>query len=275
MRAEDLFEAMGGLDEELIARSERKVRSNTKKKSKNRKARSTIYRFAVVTMTTAAAVFLFLMARDLIGTSKADSAGSTQAITRAFTEENGSGEDAILVQGAAEDAAADTLNDGEPMPEAEASPEAGNKTVMESDAGNKAAKEAQAEAAEEAVEAETETAGDSGKTAVDLLGSQKGDYVSLEYISAADEAAGGSRIVPEYTEEGEAILSKAFSGGKTTPVFLAKVGEPVYYVYLTKENGEVHKATFYENAYVGMSNIPGVVMEISKEEYEDIMELFH
>ena len=33
MRAEDLFEAMGGIDEKLIARSDRRVRSSQEKPS--------------------------------------------------------------------------------------------------------------------------------------------------------------------------------------------------------------------------------------------------
>ena len=79
MRAEDLFEAVGGIDDKLIARSDRRVRSSQEKpssgkaakRSKKRKSRRSvgaeIYRFAVVAMSTAVVVFLFLMARDLLG----------------------------------------------------------------------------------------------------------------------------------------------------------------------------------------------------------------
>ena len=41
MKAEDLFEAMGELDEELIARSDRRVRSGTRRK----RGQSSLYRF--------------------------------------------------------------------------------------------------------------------------------------------------------------------------------------------------------------------------------------
>ena len=79
MRAEDLFEAMGGIDEKLIARSDRRVRSSQSrpssgkavKRAKKRKGRRSvgaeIYRFTVVAMSTAVVVFLLFMARDLLG----------------------------------------------------------------------------------------------------------------------------------------------------------------------------------------------------------------
>ena len=98
--------------------------------------------------------------------------------------------------------------------------------------------------------------------------------MSLEYISAEDEANGGSRKVPEYTEEGEIAFSEAFSKGKPAPAIMVSTGEATYYVYLTKRNGEVHRAVFYENAYVSMDNIPGVVMKISQADYEEIEALF-
>ena len=79
MRAEDLFEAMGGIDEKLIARSDRRVRSSqsrpssgkavkrTKKRKGRRSVGAEIYRFTVVAMSTAVVVFLLFMARDLLG----------------------------------------------------------------------------------------------------------------------------------------------------------------------------------------------------------------
>ena len=112
------------------------------------------------------------------------------------------------------------------------------------------------------------------KTAVDMLGEFKGDYVRLEYISAEEEANGGSRKVPEYTVEGEIALSEAFSKGKASPAILASTGEATYYVYLTTKNGEEHRVVFYENAYVSMDNIPGIVMKISQADYEEIEDLF-
>ena len=134
----------------------------------------------------------------------------------------------------------------------------------------------EAEAEESSEVAENRAAGSffGNKTAVDMLGDLKGDYVSLEIISVEDEANGGSRLVPEYTEEGEKALSEAFSKGKPTPKVFAATGEATYYVYLTKKNGEVHRAVFYENAYVSMDNIPGVVMKISQADYEEVKALF-
>ena len=83
MRAEDLFEAMGGIDEELIARSDKRVRSSQKQPSEKKGGRkrssvSRIYRFAVITMTTAAAVFLFLMVRDFVGSSRIPDVNKSQ-----------------------------------------------------------------------------------------------------------------------------------------------------------------------------------------------------
>ena len=135
--------------------------------------------------------------------------------------------------------------------------------------GGQAEEAAESEAADRAAGVDN-----SVKTAVDMLGELKGDYIRLEYISAEDEANGGSRKVPEYTEEGEIALSEAFSKGKATPAIMVSTGKATYFVYLTRENGEVHRAVFYENAYVSMDNIPGIVMKISQADYEAIENLF-
>ena len=81
MRAEDLFEAMEGIDEDLIARSEIRMRrtpnkqsgkrsstkrSSTKRSSTKRKKRRDFYRYAVISLSTAAVVLIFLMARDFL-----------------------------------------------------------------------------------------------------------------------------------------------------------------------------------------------------------------
>ena len=262
MRAEDLFEAMGGIDEKLIARSDRRVRSSQSrpssgkavKRAKKRKGRRSvgaeIYRFTVVAMSTAVVVFLLFMARDLLGirnlSDVRDRLDSTQMSS-------------IAEPAQAEEFAAE-------QPEAS--------SQMRAADGGQAEEAAESEAAES--EASDRAAGFNNgvKTAVDLLGDLKGDYISLEYISAEDEANGGSRKVPEYTEEGEIALSEAFSKGKATPAIMVSTGKATYYVYLTRENGEVHRAVFYENAYVSMDNIPGIVMKISQADYEEIEALF-
>ena len=77
MRAEDLFEAMGDLDEELIARSERRVRSGN-----NRRKYSDLYRFVVVAVSTAAVVFLFLMVREFVGMRGAQNTKSSQLVAK-------------------------------------------------------------------------------------------------------------------------------------------------------------------------------------------------
>lgn len=266
MRAEDLFEAMGGIDEELIARSDKRVRSSQKQPSEKKGGRkrssvSRIYRFAVITMTTAAAVFLFLMVRDFVGSSRIPDVNKSQVAL---------GEKAASAQSAR------GLEENDMIAEAVQAEEA---------AADEAIAEAEAAAAEEAAgEAEQEeqitsdTAEDwlqeGEKSAVDLLGELKGDYIRVEIISAEEEANGGSRRVPEYTKEGEEALSKAISEGQAQPAFIAATGKEKYYVYLTTKNGEEHKVTIYENAYVGIDIIPGVVMKISQADYEAVEALF-
>ena len=252
MRAEDLFEAMGGIDEKLIARSDRRVRSSQSrpssgkavKRAKKRKGRRSvgaeIYRFTVVAMSTAVVVFLLFMARDLLGirnlSDVRDRLDSTQ------------------MSSIAEPAQADDFAAEQPEVSSE----------MRAADGGQAEEAAESEAADRAAGVDN-----SVKTAVDMLGELKGDYISAE-----DEANGGSRKVPEYTEEGEIALSEAFSKGKATPAIMVSTGKATYYVYLTRENGEVHRAVFYENAYVSMDNIPGIVMKISQADYEEIENLF-
>ena len=262
MRAEDLFEAMGGIDEELIARSDKRVRSSQKQPSEKKGGRkrssvSRIYRFAVITMTTAAALFLFLMVRDSVGSSRIPDVNKSQVAL---------GEKAASAQSAR------GLEENDMIAEAV--------QAEEEAAADEAIAEAEAAAAEEAAEEEItrDTAEDwlqeGEKSAVDLLGELKGDYIRVEIISAEEEANGGSRRVPEYTKEGEEALSKAISEGQAQPAFIAATGKEKYYVYLTTKNGEEHKVTIYENAYVGIDIIPGVVMKISQADYEAVEALF-
>ena len=264
MRAEDLFEAMGGIDEELIARSDKRVRSSQKQPSEKKGGRkrssvSRIYRFAVITMTTAAAVFLFLMVRDFVGSSRIPDVNKSQVAL---------GEKAASAQSAR------GLEENDMIAEAV--------QAEEEAAADEAIAEAEAAAAEEAAGEEEEITRDTAedwlqegeKSAVDLLGELKGDYIRVEIISAEEEANGGSRRVPEYTKEGEEALSKAISEGQAQPAFIAATGKEKYYVYLTTKNGEEHKVTIYENAYVGIDIIPGVVMKISQADYEAVEALF-
>ena len=283
MRAEDLFEAVGEIDEKLIARSDRRVRSShensvsgaarsRKRRSVRRKSRRSmgaeIYRFAVVAMSAAVVVFVVLMAKDLLGIRSL-----SDVRNRLDTTQDSSVSEALQAQEAAaepaeepaeekaEEAAADKA---EVSPEIRAAGDEKSEEAIEEPAVGAAGDEAGAVAGR----------GSGVKTAVDLLGDLKGDYVSLEYISAEDEANGGVRKVPEYSEKGEEAFSEAFSKGKPAPAMLVSTGEPTYYVYLTKENGEVHRVVFYENAYVSMDNIPGVVMKISQADYEEVKDLF-
>ena len=271
MRAEELFEAVGGIDDKLIARSDRRVRSSqekpssgkaakrTKKRKSRRSVGAEIYRFTVVAMSTAVVVFLFLMARDLLGIRNLSDIRNRIASTQ---------ESSIAEPMQAEEAAAEQAEESAVMRAEEAAEKA------EASSDQRDSNEAEAEESSEVAENRAAGSFFGNKTAVDMLGDLKGDYVSLEIISVEDEANGGSRLVPEYTEEGEKALSEAFSKGKPTPKVFAATGEATYYVYLTKKNGEVHRAVFYENAYVSMDNIPGVVMKISQADYEEVKALF-
>ena len=277
MKAEDLFEAMGELDEELIARSERRVRSGTRRK----REQNSLYRFAVIALSTAAAVFMLLMVRDFIGTRGTNGTKSNQLVSQ---EADGAQEENALMSeaAAAEDADQETEAGAAMQEESRENEAAGMAEGADAPGETRSAQEAQSAAgtdADSGTKAAEKNAADAGspegeKQAVDLMGDKKGDYVSLEYISAEDQADGKSTTVPEYTPEGEEILARAFNNGKPVPSLMAKTGAPVYYVFLTKENGKVDTITFYENTYVSMDNYPGVVMRISQADYEDVMTLF-
>lgn len=348
MRAEDLFEAMGALDEQLIALSEEdarrareaeseRARQGADKRKAKRKKRAEIYRFAAVAMTTAAAVFIVLTARDLLG-----------ARSRGYSQSAAESAEYSMEESAAEEAAQDTLAGGALGIEAdeaaeqdagtlskysaardpdaaarEVSPEAAREDALaEEAAGDReskvpAAKQSGTEAAEsdaqedagnedlsapgaeptseapapdravdageaaqpagdagEAVQPAEEAAEAEGKTAVDMLGDLKGDYVKLEIITAEDKANGGARTVPEYSEEKERALTAALEDGQKMPTLFVRMGHPVGYVYLTDSTGKEDIVTFYENGYVGINTIPSFVMKLSDQAFEDVMEMF-
>lgn len=273
MRAEDLYRAMEGIDDELILRSEHRIETareeeeaERRKKRKAKNSRAGFQRYFTIAATTAAAVFLLLMARELAGVRGLKSAKSSNLTSGTVTQ---SQEDQYMAE-AVEEAAAEE----EAIPETDY--ESAEDSVQESDSvqSEDAGAPVEAEVPAEESAQDKSLAENAGKTAVDLLGELADEYISLEYISAEDEAKGGSRTVPDYTKAGEAALTAAFESGRAEPSFLAKKGKPVYYVYLTRKGGEVNKATFYENEYISLDSIPGVVMKISHAEYEAVMQLF-
>lgn len=274
MKAEDLYKAMEGIDDELILRSEHRIETareeeeeaERRKKRKAKNSRARFHRYFTIAATTAAAVFLLLMARELAGARGLKSAKSSNLTSGTVSQ---SQDDQDMAE-AMEEAAAEE----EAMPETFS--ESAEDTVQDNDSVQSEEEAAPVEAevpAEESVQ-DKSLAEDAGKTAVDLLGEMADEYVALEYISAEDEAKGGARTVPDYTKAGEAALTAAFESGRAEPSFLAKKGKPVYYVYLTRKGGQVNKATFYENEYISLDSIPGVVMKISHAEYEAVMQLF-
>lgn len=344
MRAEDLFEAMGALDEQLIALSEEdarrareaesgRARQGADKRKAKRKKRAEIYRFAAVAMTTAAAVFIVLTARDLLGARSSGMSGNAAASSEYSMDESAAQD--TLAGGAlgieANEAAeqdAGTLSkysaaqDSDAAAEA-ASPDASEETALaeeaagdreskapaakqsgpeaadsdaQKDAGNAdlsapgAEPASEAPAPDRAVDAgeaaqpgedagraaqPTEEAAEAeGKTAVDMLGDLKGDYVKLEIMTAEDKANGGARTVPEYSEEKERALTAALEDGQKLPTLFVRMGHPVGYVYLTDSTGKEDIVTFYENGYVGINTIPSFVMKLSDQAFEDVMEMF-
>lgn len=277
MRAEDLFKAMEGIDDELILRSEHRIETAReeeeeaarRKKRKAKSSRARFHRYFTIAATTAAAVFVLLIARELAGARGLRSAKSSNLTSGSVTQ---SQDDQYMAE-AAEEAMAEDAQE-EAMPETDH--ESAEDSVQESDSvqSEDTGAPVEAEVPSEESAQDKSLAENAGKTAVDLLGEMADEYLALEYISAEDEAKGGSRIVPDYTKAGEAALTAAFESGRTVPSLLANVGKPVYYVYLTRKSGKVEKATFYENEYVGLDSIHGVVMKISHAEYEAVMQLF-
>ena len=305
MRAEDLFEAMGDLDEQLLALSEEEGRRAHKaaaeksgsgsdqrkdlpkkinKNKKKRKKKAEIYRLAVVALTTAAAVFVVLMAKDLLGGSVHSSAQksaevyaeSEAAAEAPATEE--SAVDSVLAAGAdesaAKEAAAEMTEETEEAAadmgaEDQAAPAAETQNAAPVTEAQKAASDS--ESVNGAAKASVK---DEKIDAVALLGDMRGDYVKLEFISAEEAASGGERRVPEYSKEREEALSAALENGETRVAMFTDTGKPVYYVYLTHRSGKEDKVTFYENGYVGIDTIPGVVMKVPEDTFEAAMEIF-
>lgn len=295
MRAEDLYKAMEGIDDELILRSELKIEASQQEeensreeKRKAKKKKANVQRFIMIAVSTAAAVFLLLIARDLAGTrglksAKSSRVGSGAMAQRQEQELDAAAEEAVeeiapekavpdvQAEGAQADAASEPIGEEVPQEAEKVQNEAADSSLETEEESETAQKDSLMENDAEAGEQVNQ---DAVKTAVDLLGERAEEYIGLEYIAAEEEANGGTRKVPDYTEEGEKALTAAFENGKAEPSILAKKGKPIYYVYLTRKEGSVDKATFYENEYVSLDSIPAMVLKISHAEYEAVLELF-
>ena len=295
MRAEDLYKAMEGIDDELILRSELKIEASQQEeensreeKRKAKKKKANVQRFIMIAVSTAAAVFLLLIARDLAGTrglksAKSSRVGSGAMAQRQEQELDAAAEEAgeeispekampdVQAEGAQADAASEPIGEEVSQEAEKVQNEAADSSLETEEESETAQKDSLMENDAEAGEQVNQ---DAVKTAVDLLGERAEEYIGLEYIAAEEEANGGTRKVPDYTEEGEKALTAAFENGKAEPSILAKKGKPIYYVYLTRKGGSVDKATFYENEYVSLDSIPAMVLKISHAEYEAVLELF-
>lgn len=295
MRAEDLYKAMEGIDDELILRSELKIEASQleeensrEEKRKAKKKKANVQRFIMIAVSTAAAVFLLLIARDLAGTrglksAKSSRVGSGAMAQRQEQELDAAAEEAgeeiapekampdVQAEGAQADAASEAIGEEVPQEAEKVQNEAADSSLETEEESETAQKDSLMENDAETGEQVNQ---DAVKTAVDLLGERAEEYIGLEYIAAEEEANGGTRKVPDYTEEGEKALTAAFENGKAEPSILAKKGKPIYYVYLTRKGGSVDKATFYENEYVSLDSIPAMVLKISHAEYEAVLELF-
>lgn len=292
MRAEDLFEAMGDLDEQLLALSEKEGRrahkaaaeksasgshqrkDQPKKNKKKRKKKAEIYRLTVIALTTAAAVFVVLMAKDLLG-------GGVRSGAQKSAEVYAESESAVEAP-AAEESAADSVMaagaDESAVNQAAAKAEEAEEATADMGAADQAAPVAETQEAASDTRSVNEAAkasvAEEKVDAVALLGDMQGDYVKLEFISAQEAASGGERRVPEYSKEREEALSSALENGETKVAIFTDTGNPVYYVFLTDSRGDEDKVTFYEKGYVSIDTIPGVVMKIPDETFEEAMEIF-
>jgi hypothetical protein len=279
----------------LILRSELKIEASQQEeensreeKRKAKKKKANVQRFIMIAVSTAAAVFLLLIARDLAGTrglksAKSSRVGSGAMAQRQEQELDAAAEEAgeeiapekampdVQAEGAQADAASEPIGEEVPQEAEKVQNEAADSSLETEEESETAQKDSLMENDAEAGEQVNQ---DAVKTAVDLLGERAEEYIGLEYIAAEEEANGGTRKVPDYTEEGEKALTAAFENGKAEPSILAKKGKPIYYVYLTRKGGSVDKATFYENEYVSLDSIPAMVLKISHAEYEAVLELF-
>jgi len=229
----------------------------------------------VIALTTAAAVFMVLMAKDLLGggvrgnaSKSAEVYAESEAAVQAPAAEEPMESDAaesVLAAGAEESAAKKAGAEEAKETEAAAADLGPADNAVPADAASDTRSvEGSAEAA--VIDEEIE--------AVELLGDMQGDYIKLEFISAQEAARGGERRVPEYTKEREEALSAALENGETRVAMFTDTGKPVYYVYLTHRSGKEDKVTFYENGYVGIDTIPGVVMKVPEDTFDAAMEIF-
>lgn len=255
MRKEDLFDAMQGIDDDLIARSER------------RPAKRHVFRNFVIIAAAAACLALLLMNNGILVGGSFMRSGSSNDDT-AYSESDA--ESAAEVDSAdSETASSDTMDSANSEAEA-ASEETGDTGAGGDSASGDDISEDSAGSGSVGGESGDDSADTDGKTSADLLGSLKGDYVKVEYASAG----GGSRKEAVYSDSGAAALSSALSGGSPTLKIFVRTGDPIYYVYLVKSDGSEDTVTFYENDYVSISTYRGVVMEVSDSDYQAVLTLF-
>lgn len=276
MKKEDLFEAMQGIDDDLIARSERKTR------------RHHGFRNFVIIAAAAACLGIFLMSRGIMGSGGnlllADRSSDVTASSEVYDAEEGAPESSAETEdtdrsgGPESLASADSQEvSAEDQASAESQASAGNQaeTGSVSDEGSEGTV-AYSQSPDSALSSQESAASSKNsdstgrKTSADLLGDLKGDYVKVEYASAS----GGSRKEAVYSDSGAAALSRALSGGSATLKVFAKTGKPIYYAYLVKADGSEDTVTFYENDYVSMTTYKGFVMEVSDSDYQAVLALF-
>ena len=304
MRAEDLFEAMNGIDDETLKLSEKKTAraretrepegtddaaANGARKGKGQKdgagedskkvLRFDRTRWIALAGTVAACLAALIAVRSLMPGPAGQPSNGTAPLLSSGVQES-----ATLEEASEADVTEESALD-EAMAEESAPAEAADEEAVYSDAREKPASQSGREndAAQRAREndAAQEAAGrgkpaDSGteRGSADLLGDYKGSYVKLEYISAADEEAGAARTEPAYSEESEKAVSALYSGQVVPVVFDSMLGEPIYYVYLTDADGHKDKVTFYSENYVTMDTYPGMSMQLEDEDYKKILKIF-
>ncbi|HAB93962.1 MAG TPA: hypothetical protein DCF49_04215, partial [Lachnospiraceae bacterium] len=158
MRAEDLFEAIGGIDEDLIARSEMRAKAAQKElkgaeagqgrnsaeaaqsqksaeaaqrrkiAAHKRRRRARIYKYTVIALASAAAVFILLMVRDFTGSDRLNT--SSEQGTEVANNSN-------LPKDTQIEAAEDSQDD-EARTESEGAPSASQEAEKETDSDRQA-----------------------------------------------------------------------------------------------------------------------------------------
>ena len=267
MTREDLFKAMDAIPDELLLRSEGRALSEegaADKVRQLRRKRIPMMLMSSAALGIAAGILFVVMAGPVLNGIRTPGAGGAPVASAPAVDE----EQADSFVAVAQEEAQPQTNLLPPQAEEEAAEieEAAEAAPQESVEDAQTGVEAGADtalaegAAEETAAAETEA-----RTSADLLGDMGEDYTKVEFITAEELANGEAPTEPAYSEEGEEALSRAINEG-TPGISLSGVkAKPLYYIYLTKIDGEKEEVVIYEGGYVTLSSMSGMYMKVPDE----------